>query len=167
MLRPLRKLLTVDEMRAGIEELDKTAYDKWGYYEKWIASITKALLRRGAVLPSDFPEFFGGAAEGDAGDAGQQFNVGDYVRVKGKWTLFSLTPSPSQSLSVSMRASNVGASLSGLPIASLSLPHAFPLGFPELLGGAAEGDAVDPVQQFNVGDYVRVKGMEDFPLWAR
>ena len=29
----LRKLLTVDEMRAGIEEPDKAAYDKWGHYE--------------------------------------------------------------------------------------------------------------------------------------
>jgi hypothetical protein len=39
--------ITVDELRWGIETLGADAYEKLGYYERWIASITKALLARG------------------------------------------------------------------------------------------------------------------------
>ena len=45
-------LLRVDELRRGIEQLGAKAYEEMTYYERWIASITDALLRRG-VLTSD------------------------------------------------------------------------------------------------------------------
>lgn len=49
---PSRRLITVDELRRGIEQLGPGAYEQLGYYERWIASIANALLERG-VLTSD------------------------------------------------------------------------------------------------------------------
>ena len=45
-------LLRVDELRRGIEQLGATAYEEMTYYERWIASITHAMLSRG-VFTSD------------------------------------------------------------------------------------------------------------------
>ena len=36
--------LFVDELRRGIEELGADAYDRYGYYERWMASMTNILL---------------------------------------------------------------------------------------------------------------------------
>lgn len=47
-----RNLLTVDEMRRGIEELGREAYDQLSYYERWTASITGVMLEKG-VLSTD------------------------------------------------------------------------------------------------------------------
>jgi hypothetical protein len=47
-----RKLITVDELRRGIEELGPGAYENMSYYERWIHSITHALLEKG-ILSSD------------------------------------------------------------------------------------------------------------------
>jgi len=47
-----RRLLRVDELRRGIEQLGPGAYDELSYYERWIASITGVLLDKG-VLTSD------------------------------------------------------------------------------------------------------------------
>lgn len=47
-----RKLLTVDEMRRGIEGLGKEAYDSMSYYERWTASVTEIMLEKG-VITSD------------------------------------------------------------------------------------------------------------------
>ena len=41
-----RKLLLVDELRRGIEELGADAYDRYGYYERWMASMTNILLEK-------------------------------------------------------------------------------------------------------------------------
>jgi hypothetical protein len=49
---PQRRLITVDELRRGIEQLGPGAYDELSYSERWIASIASALLERG-VLTSD------------------------------------------------------------------------------------------------------------------
>ena len=38
------ELITVDELRKGIEALPPDAYKNMTYYERWIASITHALL---------------------------------------------------------------------------------------------------------------------------
>jgi hypothetical protein len=45
--------ITVDELRWGIETLGADAYEKLGYYERWIASITKALLARGVFTTDE------------------------------------------------------------------------------------------------------------------
>ena len=49
---PQRRVITVDELRRGIEQLGAEAYDTMSYYERWIASITNTLLARG-VISSD------------------------------------------------------------------------------------------------------------------
>jgi hypothetical protein len=40
---------TVDELRRGIETLGAEAYERLSYYERWIASITNAMIARGVV----------------------------------------------------------------------------------------------------------------------
>lgn len=47
-----RGIITVDELRRGIEQLGADAYDAMSYYERWIASITNTLLAKG-VITSD------------------------------------------------------------------------------------------------------------------
>ena len=44
-----RDLLVVDELRRNIEALGPGAYDSMGYYERWIAALTNAMVERGVV----------------------------------------------------------------------------------------------------------------------
>jgi len=44
-----RKIMTVDELRRGIEEIGPNVYDDLSYYERWITSITNNLLEKGVV----------------------------------------------------------------------------------------------------------------------
>ncbi len=44
-----RQLMTVDELRRGIEELGPGAYDEYNYYERWISSITNNLIEKGVI----------------------------------------------------------------------------------------------------------------------
>ncbi|MCU0868239.1 MAG: nitrile hydratase subunit beta [Burkholderiales bacterium] len=44
-----RGLLKVDELRRNIEALGATAYDRMGYYERWMHAITQVLLQRGVI----------------------------------------------------------------------------------------------------------------------
>ena len=46
---PKRKILRVDELRRGIEELGPGAYDELSYYERWIASISNLLIEKGVI----------------------------------------------------------------------------------------------------------------------
>lgn len=46
---PERRVMTVDELRRGIEELGPGAYDELSYYQRWIASIGESLLEKGVV----------------------------------------------------------------------------------------------------------------------
>ena len=56
-------IITVDELRWGIETLGADAYEKLSYYERWIASITKALLARGVITTDELGRHM--AAAGD------------------------------------------------------------------------------------------------------
>jgi nitrile hydratase subunit beta len=47
-----QQVMTVDELRHGIETLGEAEYGRWSYYERWIESITRALVQRG-VLTTD------------------------------------------------------------------------------------------------------------------
>ena len=49
---PQRRVVSVDELRRGIEQLGTDAYEAMSYYERWIASITNTLLAKG-VISSD------------------------------------------------------------------------------------------------------------------
>ncbi len=42
-------VMTVDELRRGIEELGPGIYDELSYYERWIASVTNILLEKGVI----------------------------------------------------------------------------------------------------------------------
>jgi hypothetical protein len=44
-----RRVMSVDELRRGIEGLGPGAYDELSYYERWIASITEILLEKGMI----------------------------------------------------------------------------------------------------------------------
>ena len=48
-----RQLLTVDELRRGIESLGKDAYDKLTYYERWTASLTGVMLEKGVITADE------------------------------------------------------------------------------------------------------------------
>ena len=44
-----KKVLGVDELRRGIEELGADAYDRYSYYERWMASMTNVLLEKNVI----------------------------------------------------------------------------------------------------------------------
>jgi len=44
-----RRLMSVDELRRGIENLGPGAYDEYNYYERWISSITNILIEKGVI----------------------------------------------------------------------------------------------------------------------
>ena len=48
-----RKIVCVDELRRGIEELGADAYDRYGYYERWMASMTNLLLEKKVIGVSE------------------------------------------------------------------------------------------------------------------
>jgi hypothetical protein len=48
-----RQLMRVDELRRGIESLGSDAYDKLGYYERWIASIAGLLVEKGVLTQQE------------------------------------------------------------------------------------------------------------------
>ena len=44
-----RDLLKVDELRRNIESLGADAYERMGYYERWMHSIVQTLIQRGVI----------------------------------------------------------------------------------------------------------------------
>ena len=48
-----KKLMTVDELRRGIESLPEQAYFSLGYYERWLRSIALLMEEKGFVGAED------------------------------------------------------------------------------------------------------------------
>ena len=71
--------LTVDELRRGIEALDPLQYAKWGYYDKWAASLAGSVLERGLLTEDELAATLGSGAE--AAET-PRFAAGDIVRVR-------------------------------------------------------------------------------------
>ncbi len=46
---PEHEVMTVDELRSGIETLGEADYRRLTYYERWIASIANTLVRKGVI----------------------------------------------------------------------------------------------------------------------
>ncbi len=46
-------LMTVDELRRGIESIPEAEYHRLTYYQRWIRSITSILLRKGVVTEQE------------------------------------------------------------------------------------------------------------------
>jgi nitrile hydratase len=44
-------LMTVDEMRRGIESLPEAEYHTLGYYERWLRSMSSLMVEKGVVGP--------------------------------------------------------------------------------------------------------------------
>lgn len=42
-------LMTVDELRGGIESLGAAAYERMSYYERWMHAVAQTMIRRGVV----------------------------------------------------------------------------------------------------------------------
>ena len=55
MLRLLvaQGVMTLDELRRGIEEIGPGAYDRLSYFERWITSISNVLLEKGLLTPAE------------------------------------------------------------------------------------------------------------------
>lgn len=50
---PSRGLMSVDELRCGIEALGEAEYDRLSYYERWITSLANNLLRKGVFTADE------------------------------------------------------------------------------------------------------------------
>jgi hypothetical protein len=48
-----KKLMSVDELRRGIEAIPEADYHRLSYYQRWIRSITDNLLRNGTITESE------------------------------------------------------------------------------------------------------------------
>lgn len=59
-----RKLLRVDELRRNIESLGAEAYDRMGYYERWMHAIVQTLIQRGVISIDEL----GRAMDGKGGE---------------------------------------------------------------------------------------------------
>jgi hypothetical protein len=49
-------VMTVDELRRGVEEIGPGAYDELTYYERWLTSITNILLEKGVIGVAELGE---------------------------------------------------------------------------------------------------------------
>jgi hypothetical protein len=49
-------VMTLDELRRGVEDLGPGAYDELSYFERWIASITNVLLEKGVLHVQELGE---------------------------------------------------------------------------------------------------------------
>ena len=48
-----KKVMSVDELRRGIEAIPEADYMRLSYYQKWIRSITDNLLARGVITEAE------------------------------------------------------------------------------------------------------------------
>lgn len=48
-----KKLMTVDQMRRGIESIPEAEYHRLSYYRRWTRSITDHLLRSGVITEEE------------------------------------------------------------------------------------------------------------------
>ncbi|MGE5791631.1 MAG: ScnB-like protein [Bacteroidota bacterium] len=62
-----RQLLRVDELRRNIETLGAEAYDRMGYYERWMHAIAQTLIQRGVISIDEL----GRTMAGEGGDDGR------------------------------------------------------------------------------------------------
>ena len=48
-----KRVVTVDELRRGIEAIPEETYHQLSYYRRWIRSITDNLLRKGIITEAE------------------------------------------------------------------------------------------------------------------
>jgi hypothetical protein len=49
----LKGLMTVDELRRGIEAIPEDEYHRLSYYQRWMRSMTSTLLRKGVISEAE------------------------------------------------------------------------------------------------------------------
>ena len=49
----MKGVMSVDELRRGIEAIPENDYFRLSYYQKWIRSITDTLLRKGVITENE------------------------------------------------------------------------------------------------------------------
>ncbi len=49
----MKKVMSVDELRRGIEAIPEADYHRLSYYQRWIRSITDNLLRKGVITEAE------------------------------------------------------------------------------------------------------------------
>lgn len=47
------KRMTVDELRKNVEALPPKDYDKMGYYDRWVISLTQTMIQRGVITTDE------------------------------------------------------------------------------------------------------------------
>jgi Nitrile hydratase beta subunit, N-terminal len=48
-----KRRMTVDELRKNIESLPPADYDRMGYYDRWIISLTQTMIQRGVITTDE------------------------------------------------------------------------------------------------------------------
>lgn len=56
-----KQLMSVDELRRGIEAIPEAEYHRLSYYQRWIRSITDNLLRSGVITETELRAALEGA----------------------------------------------------------------------------------------------------------
>jgi nitrile hydratase subunit beta len=49
----MKRVMTVDELRRGIESIPEAEYHRLSYYRRWIRSITDNLLKKGVITEAE------------------------------------------------------------------------------------------------------------------
>jgi hypothetical protein len=57
----VKKLMSVDELRRGVEAIPEGDYHRLTYYRRWIRSITDTLLRKGVITEAELRAALEGA----------------------------------------------------------------------------------------------------------
>ena len=60
-----RRLLRVDELRRNVESLGAEAYDRMGYYERWMHAIAQTLIQRGVISIDELGRIMAGKGGDD------------------------------------------------------------------------------------------------------
>lgn len=55
-------IMSVDELRRGIEAIPEADYHRLTYYERWIRSIADTLIRKGVLTEDELRQTLGGAS---------------------------------------------------------------------------------------------------------
>ena len=48
-----KRVMTVDELRRGIEAIPEAEYHRLSYYQRWVRSIADTLVRKGVVTEAE------------------------------------------------------------------------------------------------------------------
>jgi nitrile hydratase subunit beta len=55
----MKDVMSVDELRRGIESIPEADYHRLTYYQRWIRSITDTLLRKGVITAAELQAALG------------------------------------------------------------------------------------------------------------